>query len=75
MTVLEFLTRLTTIKRAPWQGGKAPHKPVLLLAVADWFEEHGPTEALVPVDETLTERVVRLFYLVKTRTPDNFARK
>lgn len=57
MTVQEFLARLTTIKRAPWQGKKAPHKPVLLLAVADWFEAHSPTEPLVPVDETL----VRLF--------------
>lgn len=35
MTVQDFLARLATIKRAPWQGKKAPHKPVLLLAVAD----------------------------------------
>jgi predicted restriction endonuclease len=48
MSVQDFLTRLATIKRAPWQGDKAPHKPVLLLAVADWFEENGPTAALVP---------------------------
>jgi hypothetical protein len=43
MSVQDFLTRLASIKRAPWQGGKAPHKPVLLLAVADWFEENSPT--------------------------------
>jgi putative restriction endonuclease len=57
MSVQDFLTRLATIKRAPWQGGKAPHKPVMLLAVADWFEENSPAEALVTVDDTL----VRLF--------------
>lgn len=57
MSFWEFHSKLISIKRAPWQGGKAPHKPVLLLALADWFEGQHPTKPLVPVDEDL----VRLF--------------
>jgi hypothetical protein len=33
MTIEKFLSEITHIKRAPWKLGKAPHKPLLLLAV------------------------------------------
>lgn len=45
MTVQELLARLATLKRAPWQGNKAPHKPVLLLAVADCPNLHTAFDA------------------------------
>lgn len=69
MSVQDFLTRLATIKRAPWQGSKAPHKPVLLLAVADWFEENSPAAALVPVDETLVRRFKENWELLVPNKP------
>ena len=53
MTIQDFLSRLTNITRAPWSGGKAPHKSVLLLALADWFDKHQPTENHLPFDEDL----------------------
>ncbi|MBK9017633.1 MAG: hypothetical protein IPM82_28285 [Saprospiraceae bacterium] len=53
MTIQDFLSRLTNITRAPWNGGKAPHKPVLLLALADWFDKHQPTDNHLPFDEDL----------------------
>ncbi len=57
MSVQDFLTRLATIKRAPWQGGKAPHKPVLLLAVADWFEEKIFIDNHLPFDGDLVNLI------------------
>ena len=55
MPVQDFLARLTHIRRA---NGKAPHKPVLLLALADWFynglalELGNLAEAELPAHQT-----------------------
>jgi len=51
MSIRGFILRLTKVKRAAWKGGKAPHKPVLLLALADWFDKHQPAENHLPFDE------------------------
>lgn len=50
----EFLQRLERIKRNFQQNELAPHKPVLLLSLADWFEENDPALNRVPIDERLT---------------------
>jgi len=58
MEIQNFLPKLAKLNRANVAGkGMAPHKPILLLALADWFEAHAPTETLLPFDEAL----VRLF--------------
>lgn len=53
----DFLQRLSRIARSNRRGEKAPHKPVLLLALADWFGQQGPAMNRIPVDDEL----VRLF--------------
>lgn len=55
MNLEAFLVQITRVKRAPWKNGKAPHKPILLLALADWFDRHQPVDALVPFDEDLVQ--------------------
>jgi len=58
MKLSDFLQKLSQLNRANVPGkGLAPHKPILLLALADWFELHTPTEPLLPFEEDL----VRLF--------------
>jgi hypothetical protein len=54
MTIEGFLQKIAGLNRATIAGkGMAPHKPVLLLALADWFERHAPAENLLPFDEDL----------------------
>ncbi|MEZ4959303.1 MAG: HNH endonuclease [Saprospiraceae bacterium] len=54
MSLQDFLRQITLVKRAYVQGkGMAPHKPILLLSLADWFGLHAPEENFLPFDEDL----------------------
>lgn len=55
MSLQDFLRQITQVKRAyvPGKGMAAPHKPILLLSLADWFELHAPTDNYLPFDEDL----------------------
>ncbi len=54
MQLQGFLQKLSQLNRANVAGkGKAPHKPVFLLALADWFEENPTTSHTIPFDEKL----------------------
>lgn len=50
-----FLNRIAHISRSNRNGEKAPHKPVLLLSIADWMEQYQPTSGYIPIGGDLTE--------------------
>jgi putative restriction endonuclease len=51
----QFLQRLSRITRSNRKGEKAPHKPVLLLALADCFELYRPVNNRIPIDDGLVK--------------------
>jgi putative restriction endonuclease len=57
----ELVAEIRAIRRdgnggwGPGTNGKAPHKPIMLLAVLDLFEAGHLSENLIPFDETLLE--------------------
>ncbi len=56
MEIRDFLQKLTKLHRANVAGkGRTPHKPVLLLALADWFEVQSTACCTIPFDERLVE--------------------
>lgn len=48
-----FLSNLQHIARAPYKGKKAPHKPVLPLSLADWFERNVHAGNRIVIDTQL----------------------
>ncbi len=47
----------------------APHKPILLLSLADWFELHAPTDNYLPFDEDLPRLFKENWNLLVTDYP------
>ena len=72
--MLRFLQNILTLNCAPTKYGKAPHKPVLLLAVLESFESCEITENWIPVTDSLLQRFYDLWkLLVKTENVPNFS--
>lgn len=70
----KLLHHILSLNCAPPKYGKAPHKPVLLLAVIEAFEHGEITHNWIPITDSLLER----FYdwwklLVKTENVPNFS--
>jgi len=69
-----LLLQLTSLRRAPTKYGLAPHKPILLLAVADGFEKGYLSGREVPIsDELLTAFQDYWRLLVDTPHDSNFS--
>ena len=69
----DFLQRIAHIQRSNRNGEKAPHKPILLLAIADWFWQHPPNINRIPIGDELVKLFKqnwRLLYHGTNFTPD-----
>lgn len=70
-SILQYILFLNC---APTKYGKAPHKPVLLLAVIESFENREITQNWIPVTDILFQRFHDLWkLLVKTENVPNFS--
>lgn len=69
-----LLQNILSLNCAPTKYGKAPHKPVLLLAVIESFENGEILENWIPVTDNLLERFHDIWrLLVKTENVPNFS--
>ncbi|HCE57450.1 MAG TPA: HNH endonuclease [Prolixibacteraceae bacterium] len=69
-----LLQNILTLNCAPTKYGKAPHKPVLLLAVIESFENGEITQNWISVNDSLLQRFYDLWkLLVKTENVPNFS--
>ena len=69
-----LLQHILSLNCAPTKYGKAPHKPVLLLAVIESFENGEITENWILVTDSLLERFHDIWrLLVKTANVPNFS--
>lgn len=62
-----FLQNILSLNQSPTKYGKAPHKPVLLLAVIESFENGEISGNLVPVSESLLQRFHDIWNLFNLR--------
>jgi len=70
----QILQNILSLNCAPTKYGKAPHKPVLLLAVIESFESGEILDNWIPVTESLLERFHDIWHLlVKTDNVPNFS--
>lgn len=70
----KLLQNILSLNCAPTKYGKAPHKPILLLAVIESFENGEILENWIPVTDGLLERFYDLWnLLVKTQNVPNFS--
>ena len=69
-----LLQHILSLNCAPTKFGKAPHKPVLLLAVIESFENGEISENWIPVNDILLQRFYDLWkLLVTTGNVPNFS--
>lgn len=69
-----ILSQLTSLRRAPTKFGQAPHKPILLLAVLEAFENGEITDNWIEINEALLTRFYDLWkLLVQTENTPNFS--
>lgn len=70
----KLLQHILSLNCAPTKYGKAPHKPVLLLAVIESFENGEISQNWIPVTDSLLERFHDIWHLlVKTENVPNFS--
>ncbi len=70
----KLLQNILSLNCAPTKYGKAPHKPVLLLAVIESFESGEITEKWIYVTDNLLERFHDIWrLLVKSENVPNFS--
>jgi putative restriction endonuclease len=62
----DIFQNILSLNRAPTLYGKAPHKPVLLLAVIESFEKGEIAGKRIPVSETLLQRFHDIWNLLVT---------
>ncbi|QIA06468.1 HNH endonuclease [Draconibacterium halophilum] len=68
------IQHILTLKQAPTKYGKAPHKPVLLLAVIESFESGEIADNWIEVNDDLVQRFIDIWkLLVKTPHIPTFA--
>ena len=71
----KLITQLTHLKQGGVAGGKALHKPVMLLALMDVLEGRGRAKPeFIPIDETLYKRFDEILgkLIVGAKTGDFF---
>jgi putative restriction endonuclease len=69
-----ILKQLTSLRRGNTDYGLAPHKPILLLAVIESFEEGEIELNWIEITEALLTRFYDLWkLLVKTKNTPNFS--
>lgn len=69
-----LLQQVTSLRRAITEFGPAPHKPVLLLAILESFDEAEIDQNWIAINEALLTRFYDLWYLlVRTKDAPNFS--
>lgn len=64
-----YIDKIRLIKRGRAHGGRAPHKPILLLALIDLVADGTVNENLFPVSTALVEAFLKNWNLVRPEKP------
>lgn len=67
-----YLNKIEKLRTALIQGKRAPHKPILLLAVIDLFEEGAITENKIEPSPQIVESFLKYWHLVSLEKPRIF---
>jgi len=69
-----LLQQVTSLRRAITEFGPAPHKPIMLLAILESFDEGEIDRNWIAINEALLTRFYDLWYLlVRTKDAPNFS--